>query len=100
MLGPSLLAPKTQAMLAPLIDKLAFVEAINDAWALVALLTLAVMVAVPLARTPIWRTDRDDPPGPRHRPPAAPLTAARFRSARHLWELAIRRASAHTANDP
>ena len=31
-------------MLAPLIDKVAFVEAINDAWALVALLTLAVMV--------------------------------------------------------
>jgi DHA2 family multidrug resistance protein len=55
MIGPSLLAPKTQAMLAPLIDKLAFVEAINDAWAVVALMTLAVMVAVPLARTPIWR---------------------------------------------
>ena len=55
MIGPSLLAPKTQAMLAPLIDKVAFVEAINDAWALVALMTLAVLVAVPLARTPIWR---------------------------------------------
>jgi DHA2 family multidrug resistance protein len=55
MLGPALLTPKTQAMLAPLIDKLAFVEAINDAWALVALMTLAVIVAVPLARTPIWR---------------------------------------------
>jgi DHA2 family multidrug resistance protein len=55
MIGPSILAPKTQAMLAPLIDKAAFVEAINDAWALVALITLAVMVAVPLARTPIWR---------------------------------------------
>ena len=55
MLGPSLLAPKTQAMLAPLIDKVAFVEAINDAWAVMALMTLAVMVAVPLARTPIWR---------------------------------------------
>ena len=41
--------------MAPLIDKVAFVEAINDAWALVALMTLAVMVAVPLARTPIWR---------------------------------------------
>ena len=41
MIGPSLLAPKTQAMLAPLIDKLAFVEAINDAWAL-ALVNLAV----------------------------------------------------------
>ena len=30
MIGPSLLAPKTQAILAPLIEKVAFVEAIND----------------------------------------------------------------------
>ena len=50
-----MLAPKTQAALAPLIDKVAFTEAINDAWALVALMTLAALVAVPLARTPIWR---------------------------------------------
>jgi len=55
MLGPSLLAPKTQALLAPLVDKVAFTEAINDAWALVALMTLAALVAVPLARTPLWR---------------------------------------------
>ena len=44
MLGASLADPKAQAMLAPLIDKVAFVEAINDAWALVALMTLAVIV--------------------------------------------------------
>ena len=55
MLGPSLLVPKTQAVLAPLVDKVAFVEAINDAWALVTLITLAALVAVPLARTPLWR---------------------------------------------
>jgi DHA2 family multidrug resistance protein len=55
MLGPSLLAPQTQALLAPLIDKVAFAEAINDAWALVALMTLAALIAVPLARTPLWR---------------------------------------------
>jgi DHA2 family multidrug resistance protein len=55
MIGPSLLAPTAQAMLTPLINKVAFVEAINDAWAMVALLTLAAIVAVPLARTPIWR---------------------------------------------
>jgi DHA2 family multidrug resistance protein len=54
-IGPSLAAPKAQAVLGPLIDKVAFAEAINDAWALLALLTLAVMLAVPLARTPIWR---------------------------------------------
>jgi MFS transporter, DHA2 family, multidrug resistance protein len=31
MIGPSLLAPKTHAILAPLTEKVAFVEAINDA---------------------------------------------------------------------
>ena len=51
MIGPSLLAPKTQAILAPLIEKVAFVERLggdgpgdpggDD--------------AVPYARTPIWR---------------------------------------------
>jgi DHA2 family multidrug resistance protein len=55
MIGPSLLASKAQAILTPLIDKLAFTEAINDAWALVALLTLAALISVPLARTPLWR---------------------------------------------
>jgi DHA2 family multidrug resistance protein len=55
MLGAGLADARTQAMLAPLIDKVAFVEAINDAWALIALLTLAALAAVPLARTPIWR---------------------------------------------
>jgi DHA2 family multidrug resistance protein len=55
MIGASLADPKAQAALAPLIDKAAFVEAINDAWALVALLTLAVILTVPLARTPLWR---------------------------------------------
>ena len=51
VLGPSLLDPEKQAMLASLIDKAAFVEAINDAWALVALTTLAALVVVPLARS-------------------------------------------------
>jgi DHA2 family multidrug resistance protein len=48
--GSTLLDPEKQAMLAPLIDKTAFVEAINEAWALVALMTLAALVIVPLAR--------------------------------------------------
>ncbi len=48
--GPALLAPEMQAMLAPIIDKVAFVEVINEAWALVALTTLAALVVVPLAR--------------------------------------------------
>ncbi len=53
MIGPSLLAPKTQAILAPLIEKVAFVEAINDAWAVMALVTLAVMMP---CRTPERRS--------------------------------------------
>jgi MFS transporter, DHA2 family, multidrug resistance protein len=49
-LGPALLDPEKQAMLAPLVDKVAFVEAINDAWTLVALTTLAALVVIPWAR--------------------------------------------------
>jgi DHA2 family multidrug resistance protein len=49
-LGAALLDTDKQAMLAPLVDKVAFVEAVNDAWALVALTTLAALVAIPWAR--------------------------------------------------
>jgi DHA2 family multidrug resistance protein len=56
ILGPSLLTPQTQAALVPLIDKMAFTEAINDAWGLVALMTIAALMALPLARTPLWQT--------------------------------------------
>jgi hypothetical protein len=35
--GPAPLDPDKQAALAPIIDKVPFVEAINDAWRLVAL---------------------------------------------------------------
>jgi DHA2 family multidrug resistance protein len=48
--GPALLEPEAQAMVARLIDRQAFVEAINDAWALVALATLAALIVLPLAR--------------------------------------------------
>jgi DHA2 family multidrug resistance protein len=50
LLGPALVDPQTQAMVAPLVHKVALVEAINDAWALIALTTLAGLVFVPLAR--------------------------------------------------
>lgn len=50
-LGASLFAPEARAMLTPLVDKAAFIEAINDAWALVAAMTLAALVSVPFART-------------------------------------------------
>jgi DHA2 family multidrug resistance protein len=49
-LGPALLDPQKQAMLAPLVHKAAFVEAINDAWTLIALTTLATLVVIPWAR--------------------------------------------------
>jgi hypothetical protein len=37
-------------MLASLVDKAAFVDAINDAWALVALVALGAVLVLPLAR--------------------------------------------------
>ena len=48
--GPALLDPDKQAALAPLIDRVAFVDAINEAWLLVALTTLAALVVVALAK--------------------------------------------------
>jgi MFS transporter, DHA2 family, multidrug resistance protein len=53
--GLALLDPSAKAVLTPLIDKAAFVEAINDAWLLVAAMTLAALLVIPLARTPLWR---------------------------------------------
>jgi DHA2 family multidrug resistance protein len=50
LLGPALLDPQTQATVAPLVHKVALVDAINDAWAVIALTTLAALVVVPLAR--------------------------------------------------
>ena len=73
MLGPSLRPTQDQAMLAPLIDKVAFVEAINDAWALVALMTLAALRGGAARPDAALADDRDDPQGPRRRPPATPL---------------------------
>jgi MFS transporter, DHA2 family, multidrug resistance protein len=50
VLASALLDPEKQATLAPIVDKLAFVDAINDAWALVALTTLMALVVIPWAR--------------------------------------------------
>jgi DHA2 family multidrug resistance protein len=44
------LDPEKQALLTSLVDKVAFVDAINDAWALVAVMTFAALVFLPLAR--------------------------------------------------
>lgn len=42
--------PATTAMLAPVVERLALVEAINEAWALIAVLTLLALCTVPFAR--------------------------------------------------
>jgi len=42
----------TQAMLQPLVEAAALTQAINDAWAMVAALTVAALLCVPLARKP------------------------------------------------
>lgn len=49
-LPPGPLPPGAQAMLAPLLEKAALTEAINDAWLMIALLTLAALASVPFAR--------------------------------------------------
>jgi MFS transporter, DHA2 family, multidrug resistance protein len=48
--GPSLLDRDKQAILKALVDKASFVEAINEAWALVAVITLVALLVVPWAR--------------------------------------------------
>jgi DHA2 family multidrug resistance protein len=49
-LGSTVLDAEKQAMLASLVDKVAFVDAINDAWALIALAALGALLVLPLAR--------------------------------------------------
>ena len=47
---PPPLDPQKQALFASLVDRVAFVDAINDAWALVAVMTFAALVFLPLTR--------------------------------------------------
>ncbi len=46
--GP--LDPITQDILSPMVERAAYTQAVNDAWALVAILTLAALFSVPFAR--------------------------------------------------
>ena len=48
--APGPVDPQTAAIVAPMIHHLALVRAINEAWALVALLTLGALLTVPFAR--------------------------------------------------
>jgi DHA2 family multidrug resistance protein len=50
---------RTAAMLQPMVQKLSLVQAINDAWALVAIFTLCAIATVPFAKPPP-RDARDD----------------------------------------
>ena len=50
MHAPGPVDPAMQAVLAPIVERAALVEAINEAWALVALLTLAALLFLPVAR--------------------------------------------------
>lgn len=59
--APGPVDPAIQTLLAPLVERQALVEAINDAWALVAVMTLAALLLVPFARP------AGPPPGPDHR---------------------------------
>ena len=47
--------PQVHSALSPLVERLSFVDAVNDAWALVSLLTFAALICIPVARAPIWR---------------------------------------------
>ena len=48
--GSAMLDAEKQAILVSLVEKVAFVDAINDAWALVAFAALAALLVLPLAR--------------------------------------------------
>ncbi len=50
---------RTAAMLQPLVQKLSLVQAINDAWGVVAFLTLCALVTVPFARPQPLNTQDD-----------------------------------------
>lgn len=49
-LNPGALTPALQAQLAPLLQKASLTLAINDAWAMIALLTVAALACVPFVR--------------------------------------------------
>ena len=40
----------TKAILKPMVERAAYTEAVNDAWAVVAILTLTALISVPFAR--------------------------------------------------
>jgi len=48
--APGPLDPVTQMILTPMVERAAYTQAVNDAWALVAVLTLAALLSVPFAR--------------------------------------------------
>ncbi len=49
-LGAALLDPEKHASVVSLVNKVAMVQAINDAWSIIAAITIAALVTIPLAR--------------------------------------------------
>jgi DHA2 family multidrug resistance protein len=48
--APGPIDPVTQSLLEPMVNRAAFVAAMNDAWAVVAIVTLIALISVPFAR--------------------------------------------------
>lgn len=59
--GSGPIDPDVRQAIEPLVRKLALVQSINDAWALIALLTLAAILAMPFIRPASARADLIDP---------------------------------------
>jgi DHA2 family multidrug resistance protein len=51
--GPGPISADLREIVAPMVQKLALAQAINDAWALIAILTLAALLAAPWLRRPL-----------------------------------------------
>ncbi|MDR3528593.1 MAG: DHA2 family efflux MFS transporter permease subunit [Rhizomicrobium sp.] len=52
--APGPIDPVTQSLLEPMVNRAAFVAAMNDAWAVIAILTLGALITLPFARAKWW----------------------------------------------
>ena len=62
MQGPGPVDPATAAYLKPMVERLALVRAINEAWLMLAVLTALVLVSIPFARRPPSEADGSSAP--------------------------------------
>lgn len=75
-LPPGPVSPQAEAILAPLLERAALPQAINEAWEMIALLMLAALLCVPSAR-PSRGRDRAAPVTPPRAPPRRSPTPRR-----------------------